>query len=81
MHFSPLNAVSKQKRAMRLTMQQNIQKPHTVPFKRSVARLTDIKNYLSLFPGSNDSNNMDKAELNKILLHTVPNEWANNSYP
>ena len=71
-----LNKVSKQKRAMCHAMR----KTHTVSFKKVLARLTKLNNYLPPLPGLEEIKNMDKADLDKIMLHTVPNGWANQSY-
>ena len=53
-----------------------MRKPCAVLFEIFKAILTKLKNYLSTFPGSYESKKMDEAEINKILLHTVPNGWA-----
>ena len=66
--FFSINALSKQKRAMRCTMH----KPCKFPFKHFSARITELKNYLPIFPGSSASKKMTAKELNKILLHAVP---------
>ena len=71
-----INYLSKQKHAMC----QEICKPRHIPFKRFDAQLTDIKNYLPLFPDSSNSNNMVPEEINKILLHAFTNVWSNQSY-
>ena len=42
--------------------------------------MMELKNGLSLLPGSRYVNKMETKELNKILLHAVTNEWAENSY-
>ena len=52
--------LSKQKRTMLIAMR----KQPVVTFKRFVARLTKINNYLFLLPESDDTNNMNKEELN-----------------
>ena len=57
----------------RRVMLPTMWKPLTVTFKRFATRFTDLYNYLLLFLGSTESNNMDEAELKNILLHTVPN--------
>ena len=41
-------------------------------FNIFTARLTELNNYLSFFPGSSAAKKMDPEELNKILLHDVP---------
>ena len=40
----------------------------------------ELNNYLSFFPRSRASNNMSPEELNEILLHAVPNGWAEQAY-
>ena len=71
-----MNTLSKQKRAMRLAMS----KPRYMYFKRFTARLTEIDNFLPLLPGYEPTNKINTKELNKILLHTVPNEWERQYY-
>ena len=68
-YFFRTNALSKQKRAMR----RAILKPQSMTFKRFEERLTEMNNFLPLFPGSDDSKKMEMEELNKILLHAVTN--------
>ena len=60
------------KRAMR----HAIRKPCNMIFKRFAAQLTEINIFLTLFPGSDATNNMPPEELNAILIHTLPNGWA-----
>ena len=75
-YFFRINALSKQKRAMRRAMR----KPQIMAFKRFAARLTEINNFLPLFPGSDASKKMEMENLNEILLHAVPNGWTKQSY-
>ena len=70
--FSHMNALSKQKRAMRRIMR----KPRDIPFKRFTTRLTELNHYLPLFPGYSATKKIPPEELNKILLHASPNGWA-----
>ena len=49
-------------------------------FKRFAARLTEMNNLLLLFPGSEVSKKMTQENLNKIILHAVPNAWEKQSY-
>ena len=49
-------------------------------FKNFAARLTEMNHFLPMFPGSDASKKMEMEELNKILLHEVPNAWAKQSY-
>ena len=51
-------------------------KPQSISFNCFAARLTEINNYLPLFPESSESKKMDSEELNEILLQCVPNGWA-----
>ena len=72
----PMNAVSKNKHAMRHT----IRKPLYMPFENFFTRLIEVNNFLSLFPGLDASNMMPTENLKKILLHVVPNECLNQYY-
>ena len=47
--------------------------PCALPMKRLVARLTELKKYLPIFPGSTKSKKMEEEVLNNILLNDVPN--------
>ena len=67
-----INVLSNQKRAMRRAMR----KPWDFPIKLFNNRLTELNNYLPLFPGARSAKTMPPEELNKILLHVVPNGWA-----
>ena len=75
-YFSPINALSKQKRVMC----RAIYKPRDLPFKSFTAQLKELNYYLPLFPISINSNNMAPKELNNILLHTIPNGCLKQSY-
>ena len=75
-YLFPINSLSKQKRAIRCYMN----KPHTLSINILTAFLTELNNYLPLFPGSNASKNMKGEELDRILLHTTPNSWAKHAY-
>ena len=74
--LSPLSALNNQKLAMRRAMR----KLQDIQFKIFAARLTELNNYLPLFPGSSAAKNMDPEYLNEILLHAVLNSWARQSY-
>ena len=75
-YFFPISLLLKQKRAMRCVML----KPRRMTFKSFAARLTETNNFLPLFPGLDNSKKMEIEELNKILLHAVPNVQAKKSY-
>ena len=72
----PINNLSNQKRAMRCATRKH----GDLPFNHFDARLTELNNYLPLFPGSITYKNIPPKELNKIILHAVPNGWENKSY-
>ena len=72
----PVNSLTKQNRAMRRTMR----KPQDLLFKRFSAQLTELNNYLPLFPGSIADKKMSSQELNGMLLHSVPNIGAKQAY-
>ena len=61
-------------------MRRAMRKPQDLQFKIFMERLTNLNNYLPLFPGSNAAKNMDPEAFNNILLHTVPNSWARQAY-
>ena len=55
-------------------------KPQGQPFKIFAARITELNNYLPIFPGPSAIKKMIPEELNEILLHVVPNVWAKQAY-
>ena len=57
-----------------------MRKPQSMTFKRFAARFTEMNNFLQLFPGLDVTKMMTHEELNRILLHAVPNEWGKQSY-
>ena len=61
-------------------MRWAMRKTQQLPFKIFAAQLTELNNYLPLFPGSSNTNKMYTEEFNNILLHAVPNGWAKQSY-
>ena len=75
-NFPPINAMYNRKRAMCCAMRKN----WDFYFKRFAAQLTELNNYLPLFPGSSNSMKMAPDELNKIILHDIPNGWEKKSY-
>ena len=61
-------------------MRHTMREPLDLPFKRFSAQLTELKNYLLLFPGSSASKKISPEELNGIPLHSVPNGWGKKVY-
>ena len=72
----PINALYNKNRVMLCA----ICKPRDLPFKVFTTLITELNNYLPLFPLSRDTNNMAPEDLNKILLHAVPTSWVIHSY-
>ena len=70
--FSPINVLTKQKRAMWRAMH----KPKYLPMKIFSAQLTKLNNYLLLLTSSSASKKMASEERTKIILHAVTNVWA-----
>ena len=75
-YILPINSLYKQKRVTRHAMR----KSQIMTFKRFAARFTEMNNFLQLFPGLDVTKKMTHEELNRILLHAVPNEWGKQSY-
>ena len=69
--LSPLNAINKQKRAMRRAMR----KPRDLQFKRFAARLTELNNYFPLLLGSRAAKKMD-PEANHVSSGSNKKEGA-----
>ena len=54
-------------------MRQGMRKFHALKARRFAARLFKLNGYLSIFMGLDVGKFVFDAELNKILLHTMPN--------
>ena len=74
--FFSINALSKQKRAMRFIMR----KPQSISSKYFSVQLTEINNYLPLLPGSINDKKMALEDPNKTLIHAVLNLWLKKYY-
>ena len=61
-------------------MRHATRKPWDLQLNIFVARLTELNNLLQIFPGSSVAKKMNPEELNEILIHAVPNSWAQQSY-
>ena len=57
-----------------------MRKPLDIQFKIFAARLTELNNYLPIFPGSSADKKMDPKDLNKIILHAVQKYWTRQAY-
>ena len=71
-YVPPFDALSKQKRAMRRKMR----KPQGLRVRLYNACLIDINEYLATFLGEKSSDKICEAELNEILLNSMPNRWS-----
>ena len=61
-------------------MRRAIRKPCNMILNNSIARITEINNFLNLFPGLDITKKVTPEELNEILLHVVPNVWDKQDY-
>ena len=75
-YFYRIISRTKKNRAMRHAMR----KPQNMTFKHFYARLTEIDNFLTHLPGSDLSKNITYEEISEIILHSVPNWRAKESY-
>ena len=75
-YFFPFNLLSKQNRAER----RRIRKPRVLKVRFYAACLIDFNKYLTLFPGEKLTDNIGVAELNEILLNSMPNSWIKQEY-
>ena len=57
-----------------------MRKHRDLQFKIFVERLTELNYYLPLLLGLIAAKNIDPKDLNKIIIHAVPNSWAWQSY-
>ena len=75
-YFYPVNALSKQKRAMR----HGMSRPRELKVRRYTDRLIYINDYLYAYPGEKAKDNIIDTELSKILLNSMPNGWSKQAY-
>ena len=61
-------------------MRRAMRKAQDLQFKIFASRLTEVNNCLPLLPGLSVAKKMDPEELNEVLLHAVPNSWAQQSH-
>ena len=75
-YFFPVNALSKQKRAMR----RGIRKSRELKVRLYAGHLIDLNDYLDAFPVAKASDKIGEMELNKIILNSMPNGWIKQAY-
>ena len=68
-YFPSMNVIPKHKSAIR----RAIRKPRKISLKQFTEQLTEINNFLTLFPIYDPTKKMTTKELNETLLHAVPN--------
>ena len=54
--------------------------PHILKVGRYTAHMVEPNEYLDLFLGLDTGKNICKAELNEIVLHSMPNGWAKQDF-
>ena len=62
------------------TIHHYIHKPWSLNIRFCAEHLNYLDGYLAIFPGSNEFNNMVKAKLDEILLHSMTNGWSKQAY-
>ena len=75
-YFSPLNALTNKKRAMR----RGMRKPRGLKVIFYAARLIELNEYLYVFLGEKIGNKFFVTELDEILLNSMANSWRNQDY-
>ena len=61
-------------------MRRCMKNSRSLKVRRYAARLIDLNEYLSSFPGATMADNMGVTQLNKILLNSMPKIWSEQSY-
>ena len=62
-YFYPVNALSKQKH----TMRRGRRKPRNLKVRRYAARMSDLNEYLAMFPGATENEKNCETELNDFF--------------
>ena len=61
-------------------MRFSISKLHSINTRRYTAQITELNDYLDIFPGSENFNNMIESYLKNIMIHSMTNGWNKQSY-
>ena len=75
-YFFPVDALSKQKRAML----QGMKNPCGLKVRFYAAHMIDCNKCLALVNWEKASDNTCESELNEILLNRIPNSWIRQAY-
>ena len=73
--FSPVNLLSNQKHHVPCN-----EKPRAITGRLYVARLIDINDYLTSFPGATLNDKIDVTKLEKIFLNGMPKSCSRQAY-
>ena len=76
MVFFPVISLSKQKRSMCRCMG----KTRNLKVRRSAARLIDLNESFTSFPGSTISDKLRVTKISEIVLNGMPNSWYKQAY-
>jgi hypothetical protein len=61
----------------KLWMRRKMRKPVDLSFRKLMAAVTRINNYIPFFPGSTENNKFSKAEIIELLKWSIPQKWHN----
>ena len=61
-------------------MRFGMREPCSLNGGRYVARVIDLNEYLSSFPGEKAGGKTYETELNEILLNSIPKSWSRQVY-
>ena len=61
-------------------MRHGTEKPRALTVRRYAARLIDINEYLTSFPGATLNDKIGVNELKEILQNIIPNSWSRQAY-
>ena len=75
-YITPVDSLSKQKRAMR----HGMKKVRSLTVRFHAARLMDLNEYLASFLGATFTDKIGVTELNEILLNSMTNSWSKQAY-
>ena len=61
-------------------MRYGMREPCSLNGRSYAARVIDLNECLSLFPGENGGGKTYETELNEILLNSIPKSWSRQVY-
>ena len=61
-------------------MRRGTEKPRALTVRRYAARLIDINEYLTSFPGATLNDKIGVTELKEILPNSMSNSWSRQAY-